>query len=68
MAKCKNCAKELTNDEVGMTKKLINRGSVEFYCMDCLAQIFKCDRALLEKKLSQFRAMGCALFSQDITD
>ena len=49
MAKCKNCAKELTNDEVGMTKKLINRGSAEFYCMDCLAQIFKCDRALLEK-------------------
>lgn len=64
MEKCKNCSKELSNDEIGMTKKLINRASSEFYCMDCLAQIFKCDRQLLEKKLQQFRAMGCALFSQ----
>ncbi len=62
MAECKNCKKTLTNDEIGLTKKLINRGSTEFYCIDCLADIFKCDKALLEKKTEQFRKMGCALF------
>ncbi len=62
MAECKNCKKQLTNDDIGLTKKLINRGSTEFYCIDCLAGIFKCDRPLLEKKIEQFRKMGCALF------
>lgn len=62
MPRCKTCEKELLSDEIGMSKKLINRGTTTFYCMDCLADVFKCDKALLEKKLEQFKAMGCALF------
>lgn len=62
MSECKNCKKMLTPNEIGLTKKLINRGSTEFYCMDCLADIFKCDKALLEKKIEQFRKQGCVLF------
>ena len=62
MSKCKNCDKMLTPDEIGLTKKLINRGSTEFYCMECLAEIFKCDIPLLQKKVEQFRKQGCALF------
>lgn len=62
MSECKNCNKQLTSDEIGLTKKLINRGSTDFYCMDCLADIFKCDKSLLQKKIEQFRKQGCALF------
>lgn len=62
MSECKNCKKTLTPDEIGLTKKLINRGSTEFYCMNCLAEIFKCDVPLLEKKIEQFRKQGCVLF------
>ena len=62
MSGCKNCGKVLTPNEIGLTKKLINRSSTEFYCMDCLAEIFKCDKSLLEKKIEQFRKQGCVLF------
>lgn len=62
MSGCKNCGKALTPNEIGLTKKLINRGSTEFYCMDCLCKIFKCDKELLEKKIEQFRKQGCVLF------
>ena len=62
MAECKNCRRTLTSDEIGLTKKLINRGATEFYCIDCLADTFNCDIALLNKKIEQFRAMGCTLF------
>lgn len=63
MSECKNCKRKLTGDEIGLTKKLINRGATEFYCIDCLAEMFKCDKELLEKKIEQFRKMGCALFA-----
>lgn len=62
MSGCKNCGKKLVPNEIGLTKKLINRGSTEFYCMDCLAEMFKCDKELLERKIEQFRKQGCVLF------
>ncbi len=62
MSECKECKKTLTPNEIGLTKKLINRGSTEFYCIDCLAEMFKCDTALLEKKIEQFKKQGCVLF------
>ncbi len=62
MNECKNCKRALTSDEIGLTKKLINRGTMEFYCIDCLAEIFNCDVPLLEKKIEQFKKQGCMLF------
>lgn len=36
--KCYVCGKEpLTKDEVGLTKKLINKNAKQFYCLACLA-------------------------------
>ncbi len=62
MSKCKVCGKELSNDEIGLSKKLINRGATEFSCINCLADFFNCDVPLLEKKIEQFKKQGCALF------
>ena len=61
-AKCIKCGKELEPDEIGATKKFINRGAVEFFCLDCLAERFKVPRSLLEEKIEFLRENGCALF------
>lgn len=63
MSQCKSCGKDLTGNEIGLTKKLINRGSTEFYCINCLAEKFGCDVPLLEKKIEQFKKQGCTLFT-----
>lgn len=62
MESCINCARTLTNDEIGLTKKLVNRGSTSFLCLSCLAKEFSVSEELLKEKIEQFRAMGCTLF------
>lgn len=59
---CLKCKKNLSSDEIGLHKKLINRGASEFMCIDCLAQYFNVSREMLEEKISQFKNMGCTLF------
>ena len=63
MLKCISCGRELTHNEVGLTKKLINRGATQFLCIDCLAHKFEVPREDLEKKIIEFKEMGCTLFS-----
>lgn len=63
MLKCISCGRELTYNEVGLTKKLINRGATQFLCIDCLAHKFEVTREDLEKKIIEFKEMGCTLFS-----
>ena len=57
------CGRDLTSDEVGLHKKMINRGSTEFMCLSCLAAFYHCEEALLLRKMEQFRAQGCTLFA-----
>ena len=57
------CQRELTSDEIGLHKKMINRGSTEFMCITCLAAFYHCEESLLEKKIEQFREQGCTLFA-----
>ena len=63
MAQCMQCGRELTGDEIGLHKKMINRGATEFLCITCLAEVYHCKESLLEKKIEQFRAQGCMLFT-----
>ena len=62
MSKCLKCGKELTLIDVGLSKKLINRGATEYFCKACLAEKFGVTEALLDEKVRAFRAAGCALF------
>ena len=59
---CQRCGAPLTRDEIGLTKKLINRGCTEFLCYECLAKHFRVSVDLLKAKVEQFREMGCTLF------
>lgn len=59
---CRKCRKPLTADEIGATKKLVNRGSTVFYCIDCLAEGFDVTREDIERKIAYFKEMGCTCF------
>lgn len=63
MPACKQCGAPVNADEIGLTKKLINRGSTEYLCLDCLAAFFGCTTDRLREKAEQFRKQGCALFA-----
>ncbi len=63
MAQCRTCGQPLHPDEIGLTKKLINRGATVFYCVDCLARQFQVEPEDLRRKIEEFREMGCVLFA-----
>ncbi len=62
MPECICCGKALSRNDVGATKKLINRGAEEFLCIPCLAQKFKVSEDLIYKKIEEWREQGCMLF------
>ena len=62
MSECRKCHKHLTNDEIGIYKKLVCRTARDFLCGDCLAAYFRCDKRLIDNKIRQFRESGCFLF------
>ena len=59
---CRQCRTPVTLDEIGLTKKLINRGTVEYRCYGCMAEHFAVTVDALKKKVEEFREMGCTLF------
>ena len=61
---CAKCGHEVSNDEIGMTKKMINRGTSTYLCFDCLSDYFEIPKENLLAKLEQFRADGCTLFAK----
>ena len=65
MKSCVKCGKSVSYNEVGLSKKLINRNTSEFYCIDCLAQKFKVSPDLLKEKIKQFLESGCTLFIEE---
>lgn len=60
---CIRCGRELTGNEIGLHKKLINRGAESFMCITCLSEYFNVSEDALRKKVEQFREQGCALFT-----
>ena len=60
--KCADCGKELEPVETGLSRKLINRGTSVFYCVDCLSRKFNVKRSELLDMAKRFREAGCGLF------
>ena len=63
MDKCIKCGRILDSDDIGLTKKLINRGAEEFMCIFCLAEKFKVTPDRLREKIKEFKEQGCLLFA-----
>lgn len=61
--KCYVCGKTpLTKDEIGLTKKIIDRKATTFYCLSCLADYLEVTEEELLAKLEEFKNDGCTLF------
>lgn len=63
--KCIVCGAVLTQDEVAMTRKLINRGATQFQCIPCLARHFEATEQQILERMQYFKDMGCTLFEQN---
>ena len=59
---CADCTKQLTGDEVALSKKMLGRKIADFFCIDCLAESIECSRDDLEIKILEFKEQGCGLF------
>ena len=47
--RCETCSRELTRDEIALSKKLVNRGTSRFWCITCLAEHYHVTEADLEQ-------------------
>ena len=52
----------LTKDEIGITKKLIDKKTTQFYCLACLAEQLEVTEEELVAKIEEFKEEGCTLF------
>jgi len=62
---CRQCGRALTRDEIAVTRKLINRGAREFYCVSCLAAYFEVAPEDIQERIRFFRSTGCTLFDPE---
>lgn len=63
MAECYICGKkDVSKNEVGLTKKLIGENSKKFYCIFCLAEQLEVTTEELNDKIEEFKNEGCKLF------
>ena len=61
--KCYVCGKSpLTKNEIGLTKKLIDKKTKVFYCISCLADYLEVTEEELNAKIEEFKDEGCTLF------
>ncbi len=59
---CIKCGKELGKTDIGLYKKMINRGASQFACVDCLSKEIGVPKEMLLEKAEQFKKAGCTLF------
>ncbi len=60
---CYVCGKEnLSKNEIGLHKKLLNKDARTFYCLDCLAEHLEVETEFLLIKIEEFKEQDCKLF------
>lgn len=52
----------MTRDEIGLTKKIIDKKTTTFYCLPCLAEYLEVTEEELLAKIEEFKNGGCKLF------
>lgn len=62
---CIVCSGQVNEDEVAITKKLINRGATSYYCTSCLAEHFSVSEADILERIDYFKKAGCTLFPEN---
>ena len=62
MSICYVCGKNISKNEVGLTKKLINKNAKDYYCLSCLAEYLEVTEEELKDKIEEFKDEGCTLF------
>lgn len=62
MRQCQTCNRELTTNEIGISMRLLGKDGKRLLCRQCLAQELNVDIAVIEKKIQQYKKMGCPLF------
>ena len=62
MPSCEKCGAALSNTEIALHRKLVNRGAKTFLCYDCLGKAFKLSRRELDELAVRFKKAGCTLF------
>lgn len=62
MKTCQRCAKTLSTNEIGISMRFLGRDGKNLFCRECLAKELKISVELVDKKIEQFRQMGCPLF------
>mgnify|MGYP003306388091 CR=1 FL=1 len=67
MVRCFQCGRQLTADEIAVYRKMVNREADKFLCKTCLADYFGVDEDKIDKKIEQFKRIGCLLFVQSET-
>ena len=65
MANCRNCQKELSRDEVGIYKRLVDRSASDGDCLckECLARGLGVTAEVIDEKIAHFKEIGCTLLS-----
>lgn len=59
---CMECGRTLTHDEIGLHKKMINRGAKQYLCITCLAAYYSSTEEAMQERIDHFRRQGCLLF------
>lgn len=60
--RCYICENELTKDDIGLNKKLLDKNLARFMCIDCLAAHLDILVEELRVKIDEFKEQGCTLF------
>lgn len=60
---CAYCDKEkLSQNEIGLNKKLIHRQIERMMCRACIAKYFEMKEVELQEMIEDFKRQGCKLF------
>ena len=62
MSQCHVCKHELSTNEIGISYRLLGKDGKRLLCRHCLAQELNVDTAVIDKKIDQYKKMGCPLF------